>query len=68
MKDKIIAKWNNIKGKYKLVTALLAQIWFWPQLFYVDMPPNVGLPLAVTMIGCIMYNLIWWIDACQYDY
>lgn len=67
MKDKMITKWNSIKRKYKLVTLLLAQIWFWPQLFSSDMPPNIGLPLGVTMIGCLMYNLILWVHACEYD-
>ena len=67
MKDKIVAKWKSIKRKYKLVTLLLAQIWFWPQLFSADMPPNVGIPLAITTIGCIFYNLIQWVSACEYD-
>jgi hypothetical protein len=65
MKDKMIAKWESVQRKHKLAALLVTQVWFWPQLFSVDMPPNVGIPLSVTTIGCIFYNVILWVNACD---
>lgn len=61
--NKIKQLWNAMSKRNKLVGLMFIQIWTWPQLFSVDMPANIGLPLAVTMVAGIIYNFACIIEA-----
>jgi hypothetical protein len=58
MKNWIITKWNSFDTCKRLWVTLFIQIWVWPQLFYVGMPPNIAFPLGTTAWVGVAYNVI----------
>lgn len=61
--NKLREKWNAIPLTRKLWVLLFVQIWTWPQLFFSKMEPNIGIPLGITMIVCIIGNVIKLVNA-----
>lgn len=58
-------KLSSIKRVYKLWAIAAIQVWVWPQIMIAKLPPGVNVSLFVTMVACIIYNLISIINAYE---
>lgn len=60
---KLREKWNSITLTRKLWALGFIQIWMWPQLFEAKMPANIAIPLFITMVVCLIFNVIRLVNA-----
>lgn len=58
IKEKIASLYKSTRRSTKLWVLAVVQVWVWPQLLANDMPLRIGFPLAITVIGMLMWNVI----------
>jgi hypothetical protein len=55
----------KITRVYKLWALAFAQIWLWPQVMSNDLSPSVGVSMTVTIMICLIFNLIGLVHAYE---
>lgn len=58
MKEQITNKWKAWPRFHKLWVLAFIQIWVWPQVFDAQMSVGYALSMFITMMICVMYNVI----------
>ena len=58
MKNWIALQWAKVPPHCWWATLLFIQIWLWPQILDPHMPAGVGFSTIVTMMFCVIFNII----------
>ena len=61
--SKLKEMWYSISERKRMVVLFFVQVWTWPQLFFATMSPEIGIPLSITMVCGILYNVVCIVEA-----
>jgi hypothetical protein len=65
MKNWILSQCAKVLPHHRWAAVLFIQVWMWPQILDPHMPAGVGFSTIVTMLFCVVFNIIKMVNAYE---